>query len=170
MIYFDGFGVKNSENLFAHILDKFANDFSVVGFSYGAIKATQYINQTNKRVDKLVLISPAFFCDRDEKFKRVQLISYKKDKAKYIENFLKNIAFPKDVDVSLYSGESRVEELEELLYYGWEKEEIEAILSKGVKIYTFLGELDRIINSHNCVKFFSQFSEVFLYKDRGHIL
>jgi predicted esterase len=81
MRYFSGFSLLNEEVLLKDYID--SGEYSVVGFSYGAIKAVEYAINCNMRVDTIILISPAFFQSYDEKFKRVQLLHYKKDKDKY---------------------------------------------------------------------------------------
>ena len=65
--YFSGFCFENESEIFDEYLE--INDFTVSGFSYGAIKAFEEVLASNKRVDKLQLFSPAFFQSFDKKFK-----------------------------------------------------------------------------------------------------
>ena len=69
MKFFSGFCLEGEEKLFDDFTCK--NDFCVVGFSYGAQKALEYTLTCRERVDKLQLISPAFFQNKQEKFKKL---------------------------------------------------------------------------------------------------
>ncbi len=42
----------------------------------------------------MTLLSPAFFQDKNEAFKRAQLRYFKLNRELYIKNFLENIAYP----------------------------------------------------------------------------
>lgn len=70
MKFFSGFCLANEQELFAPYLIR--SDFTVAGFSYGAIKALKYAITCNERIDTLQLFSPAFFQDKDAKFKKLQ--------------------------------------------------------------------------------------------------
>jgi len=88
MNFYSGFSLQNEEYLFEPFLKK--GEYTVSGFSYGAIKALNTVIKAledKKRVDTLQLLSPAFFQSKPEKFKRVQLMSYKKNTAVYLEQF-----------------------------------------------------------------------------------
>ncbi len=168
MIFFSGFLLQNESELFDRYLEN--REFVVAGFSYGAIKAFEYVLKTNKRVDKLQLFSPAFFQNRDEKFKRLQLISYQKDKISYQNSFYKNIAYPSKKDLTKYKKDSHVEDLKELLYYEWKKESLKRLQEKGIEIEIFLAQNDKIINSLELMEFFKEFGNVYFIKKVGHIL
>ena len=90
--FFSGFCFKNESKLFDEYLER--NDFTISGFSYGAIKAFEKAINCETRIDKLQLLSPAFFQNKDEKFKKMQLMFFKKDEEQYIKNFLENIKSP----------------------------------------------------------------------------
>ena len=80
MKFYSGFCLKNEEYLFSEFIKK--SEYTICGFSYGAIKAlraTKGALDEGKRVDTLQLLSPAFFQTKNEKFKRLQLMSYKKN-------------------------------------------------------------------------------------------
>ena len=166
-MYFNGFSLVNEEKLLIQYIEK--SDFVVTGFSYGAIKALEYVLTTNKRVDKLQLFSPAYFNDKDKKYKRMQLMYFKKDASAYCDNFLKNSGFPQGKS-SRYFDMGTYEELEELLHYEWTSEKFEQLLSKHIKIEVFLGSDDNIIDSSEALEFFRKFSEVYYIKNKGHIL
>jgi len=76
-LYFSGFSLVNEKELFEDYIIE--NDFTVSGFSYGAQKACEYVLNTNNRIDLLQLFSPSYFNDKDIKYKRMQLIYFKKN-------------------------------------------------------------------------------------------
>ncbi len=166
--YFSGFSLENEKELFEEYLIE--NDFTVAGFSYGAIKAFEYALTTKARVDLLQLFSPAFFQVRDEKFKRTQLMYYKKDKEAYSNTFLQNVSFPSKTDMKNYYKEATSEELNELLSYKWDEKDLETLLSKGTKIEVYLGQKDKIIDTTSAKEFFEKFATVYYIKEKGHIL
>ena len=74
--FFSGFCLENEEELFSEYATP--NDFTISGFSYGAIKAFEEVLNSNERVDKLQLFSPAFFQTQDKKYVRFKKsFSYK---------------------------------------------------------------------------------------------
>lgn len=166
--YFSGFCFVNESELFDEYLEN--NDFTVCGFSYGAIKAFEEVLNSNTRVDKLQLFSPAFFQTFDEKFKRMQLMFFKKDANAYCENFLKNVSSPTNQDISKYFNQGTIEELEELLNYEWSKEKLQKLVDNGTKIEVFLGGVDKIIDSSKAKEFFKDFATVYYIKEKGHLL
>jgi len=170
-LYFSGFCLKNEEELFSEYL--ISNDFTVSGFSYGAIKAFEYtldLIKNNKRVDLLQLFSPSFFQEEDKKFKRMQIMYFKKDENAYINNFLNNIQYPNKIEVNKYLKSGSIGELEILLNYTWKEEDLQLLVDSNVKIEVYLGGNDKIINSNDAKEFFRNFSEVFFIKSSGHIL
>ena len=169
MIYFSGFCLENEKDIFEQWL--FKTDYNVAGFSYGAIKAIEYALKSKNRIERLQLFSPAFFNDKDEKFKKMQLLFFAKDKTSYIQNFLKNIASDSDINMQQYFKEGNKEELKELLYYHWEAKKLQELLKKGVVIEVFLGENDKIINSKKALEFFKEnATNVYFFKRANHIL
>ena len=168
MLYFSGFCLQNESELFDSWLIK--SDFSVAGFSYGAIKAVEYILENKKRVDRLQLFSPAFFNNKDDKFKKMQLLYFAKDKDSYTKNFLKNISDGSDIDMSRYLKVGTKDELNELLYYNWSRKKLETIANRGVEIEIFLGESDKIIDSKSALEFFANIGTTYFIKDANHIL
>ncbi|WP_200764084.1 pimelyl-ACP methyl ester esterase BioV [Nitrosophilus alvini] len=171
MRFFSGFCLKNEKKLFEDILDN--SEFSVAGFSYGAIKAAEYVYKElneGKRVDRVLLVSPAFFQSFDEKFKRVQLISFSKNPESYIENFLKNCSYPSSVSLEKYRSSCNKEDLKELLYYCWDRKKLDSIVKRGVNIEVFLGEIDKITDVKSAYLFFKEYATVYFFKKAGHIL
>ncbi len=168
MHYFSGFSLKNEEELFDDIL--IDTEFNVAGFSYGAIKAFEYTLSIPKRVDTLQLISPAFFQTKDKKFIRLQLLHFKKNQDKYIKNFLQNCAYPSKIDLSKYLSYGNYEELEELLDYKWEKEKIQELKKRDIKIEVYLGGEDKIIDTKEVYEFFKPYATIYYFNKKGHIL
>lgn len=166
--FYSGFCFFDESELFDEYLIK--NDFTISGFSYGAIKAFEEALNTQNRIDRLQLFSPAFFQSFDEKFKRTQLMYFKKDANAYVETFLKNVKNPSNKDISKYFKLGTVDELEELLTYIWCEEKLQKLVDKGTIIEVYLGEKDKIINSLKVKEFFQKFSTVYYIKEKGHLL
>ena len=166
--YFSGFCFVDESELFDEYLE--GNDFTVCGFSYGAIKAFEELLLSNKRVDKLQLFSPAFFQTQNEKFKRTQIMYFKKDANAYCQTFLSNVLSPLDLDISKYFKLGSIEELQELLYYEWSEEKLQKLIEKGVKIEVYLGGNDKIIDASKAQEFFKEFATVYYIKEKGHLL
>jgi len=162
MRYYSGFCFWNERELFKEYLDD--SEFCVAGFSYGAQKALIDAVHTNKRVDKLQLLSPAFF-NLNPKFIKLQLNGFKKDKNKYIKNFLENVKYPKEIDLSKYIDECELYQLEEMFSFNWG-----LIEHLDTKVEIFIGEKDKIIDVKGAVKFFREYGDVYLLKDKGHLL
>ena len=166
--YFSGFCFRNESELFNEYLE--SNDFTVCGFSYGAIKAFEEVLSTNQRVDKLQLFSPTFFQTFDDKFKRTQVMYFKKDANAYVETFLQNVIYPSNLDISKYFELGTSKQLEELLNYNWSEEKLQKLVDKGVKIEVYLGGVDKIIDSSKAKDFFKNFATVYYIKEKGHLL
>ena len=145
------------------------NDFTVSGFSYGAQKALEYTLSTNNRVDLLQLFSPAFFQDKESKYKRMQLMFFQKDRQSYCDKFLTNCGFSKEL-ADKYFHTGLFEELEELWNYIWEEDKLKHLIEKNIKIEVYLGSDDKIIDSAKALEFFKKFGEVYYIKNKGHIL
>ena len=168
MRYFNGFSLCKEEKFFKEQLIK--SDYSVAGFSYGAQKAFEYVYNSTERVDRLVLISPAFFQNHKKSFIKTQLRYFKADKEAYSKQFLKNVAYPSSLDLSSYLCEGTYEELESLLSYVWEKEKILELLDRGVTIEVFMGDRDKIVDVEKSYEFFLDLVPVYLFKETGHLL
>jgi hypothetical protein len=166
--FFSGFSLCGEEKLFKEYLNK--SEYSVSGFSLGAIRAFKYVLNTTNRVDTLQLFSPAFFQEKDEKFKRLQTISYKKNSKAYEKQFLENIAYPSTCDMRKYFKQDTLESLQELLEFKWEANELKLIRERGINIEVYLGEKDKIIDSKNAYDFFKEYATVYFIKEGGHIL
>jgi len=165
MKYFSGFCLEKESELF----DEFTcrGDFCVVGFSYGAQKALDYAFTCKERIDNLQLISPAFFMDKSDKYKKLQTIYFKKDSDTYCKNFLENVTCK---DISKYFKKGSLEELKELLFYEWDRDKLSEIKKRGIEIEVYLGEKDKIIDALHVKNFFQEFATIYFIKDKGHIL
>jgi hypothetical protein len=173
-LYFSGFSLSGESQIFDEYI--FRSDVSASGFSYGAIKLVENIihgvyegESFKKRLDKIQLFSPAYFNDKDEKFKRMQLMFFKKDSKTYSDNFIKNCGFS-DGEKDKYFKLGSYDELCELLNYEWSSYKMELIKKKGIVIETYLGSADKIIDSNKALEFFRQFGDVYFIKSANHRL
>ena len=165
--YFSGFSLEGEEELFESYID--TSDYCVAGFSYGAQKAFEYVYHTTQRVDKLILLSPAFFQTQKPSFIRTQLRYFEANNETYIKQFLHNVSYPSNIDLSNYLRIGNKKELEALLTYKWDLRKLQAIQSRGTVIEVFLGEKDKIIDSGKALAFFTGITRYFI-KDVGHLL
>ena len=159
MKYFSGFCLCGEKGLFKEYLED--GEFVVAGFSKGAQDALEYVLNTDKRVDKLQLISPAFF-DYPEKMVELNLRAFRKNKEEYVKNFLKKAG----LEDFRYVCECTEDELKRLFTFKWE------IINelKDVKIEVFLGEFDRILALKKAYGFFKYRADVYLIKKENHFL
>jgi pimeloyl-ACP methyl ester carboxylesterase len=167
MQFFSGFSLSGEKHFFQEILKE--GDYTVAGFSYGAIKAAEYALECGKRIDTLQLFSPAFFQSRPEKFRRLQLMAYKKDPDAYLRSFLTN-CFAPHPEREVEQVETSAEELERLLYFAWTDELMQLLVSKGIAVEVYLGSEDRIIDSSAAKAFFLPYATVYLYNGANHFL
>jgi hypothetical protein len=168
MLYFSGFSLQDEKSLFApYTID---NDLVVTGFSYGAQKAFEYVYNSKKHTNRLILLSPAFFQTQKSSFVRTQLRYFKAGKEEYVKQFLQNVTYPSSVDLNEYLNVGTQDELEELLNYKWDSKKIEELLNRGTTIEVFLGAKDKILNAQEAFDFFSSVCTSYLLKDAGHLL
>ena len=168
MLYFHGFSLQNEQELFQDFLVE--SDFNVAGFSYGAQQALEYAYHSKTRIDRLILLSPAFFQEEKKSFIRAQLRYFEAHKEAYVKQFLLNVTSPSSFDLSPYIKVGSQEELHALLSYKWEKEKFETLLKRGVKIEIFLGMEDTIIDAKKAQAFFAELSTLYAMKEVGHLL
>lgn len=167
-LYFGGFSLCGEEALFEEWMD--TTPFCVNGFSFGAIRAFEYCLTSGRRVDVLRLFSPAFFQDRDEKYRRLQLMFYKKDRAAYTGSFLQNCSYPSAFDLTPYLCEPGGSDLKTLLEYRWDEKLLQKIVKNGTKIEIHLGGRDKIIDAKKACAFFKPYARIYFYHHFGHIL
>jgi len=172
MNYFSGFCLKNEKALFSEYLEE--KEFTVAGFSYGAQKAVDFALSSNQRIDKLQLLSPAFF-DYNEKIININLRAFRKDKNSYIKNFLTKAGINKwkmengkwkMEEKGIEINECNEDDLIKLFTFEWEK--IAKI--KDIKIEVFLGKNDKIIALKKAEEFFRNYADVYLIKNKNHFL
>jgi len=170
MTFYSGFSLKNESYLFKNYID--SSQYCVCGFSYGAIKAYEHVNQhvkNGKRVDTLQLFSPAFFQTKPTKFKRVQTLSYKKNKDAYLREFISSCFSPHEKKI-IENVETNSQELEELLNYVWDIEALKELQKNGVKIEVYIGAKDEIIDAESAKDFFLHVATLTYIKDANHFL
>ncbi len=168
MKYFNGFSLQNEKELFTPYLTQSA--YCVAGFSYGAQQAFEYVYHATERIDRLILLSPAFFQTQKPSFVRTQLRYFEAGQEAYVKQFLANAAYPSSFDLSKYLKVGTKEELEALLSYSWDKEKIQEVLDRGITIEVFLGENDKIIDAQVAFDFFRPLTTTYFMKRVGHIL
>lgn len=168
MIYFNGFSLQDEAQFFSEYLVR--NDFTVAGFSYGAQQAFEYVYAAEQRVDRLILLSPAFFQTRKPSFIRTQLRYFQNGQEAYVRQFLANVAYPSQIDLSSCLNIGTYEELEALLTYQWDIEKIKEVMDRGTIIEVFLGGKDKIIDAQAVFEFFRDSATVYFIKNVGHLL
>lgn len=168
MIFYSGFSLRNDEVFFERFLNR--SDYSVGGFSYGAIKAALYTAGSTERIDTLQLFSPAFFQTKKESFRRVQMTGYLKDPAAYTEKFIESCFAPCTIESVELDADASEEQLRELLYFEWSSELMRAIKSKGIRIEVYLGLEDRVIDIIGAREFFIPYATVMSIKRANHFL
>lgn len=165
--YFNGFCLQNESVLFEDYLD--TSDYTVAGFSYGAQQALEYVYNSKERIDKLILLSPAFFQTQRPSFIRAQLRYFEADKDAYVSQFLKNVSYPSTDGLTSYLNVGKIKDLELLLGYQWEEEKINTLLARGITIEVFMGAKDKIVDTKEALKFFTKTIN-YIFKDTGHLL
>ncbi len=168
MSFYSGFSLGGDEALFAEYLSK--SEYAVAGFSYGAIKAFEHALASKTRIDTLQLFSPAFFQSKPEKFKRLQMMGFNKDPKAYLSAFYRSCFSPAKVDEQVKLVPGRADELEELLYYEWSKNDLRTLCDKGIKIEVYLGSEDKIIDAKTAKEFFLPYATTYMINHAGHTL
>jgi len=170
MQFYSGFSLKDEEYLFENYINK--GEYTVCGFSYGAIKAFEFtLEQLSNsiRIDTLQLFSPAFFQTKEKKFRRLQLMSYKKNRDAYLQQFIAGCFTPFEKKI-ISHRDTTLQELEELLEYNWDKEALLSLVKQGVKIEVYLGSQDMIIDVENARELFLDVATVTYIKEANHFL
>jgi len=167
MHYFSGFSLRDEQYFFKDFLKE--SDYTVAGFSYGAIQAVKYAAQSSRRIDTLQLFSPAFFQSKPEKFRRLQMMGYKKSSEAYLATFIKSCFAPNTLQ-KVYQVETGSDELEELLYHVWDLDQLQKLRERGIRIEVYLGSEDKIIDVNDAKELFLPFATTYLIKDANHFL
>ncbi len=166
-MYFNGFALQDEVHFFSEFMDE--GEYVISGFSYGAIKAFKEALNATTRVDKLQLFSPAFFQTKSSKFKRLQLMGYRKNSDLYLEKFTENCFSPYAVEDVTYAEHS-VDELEELLTYEWDLKALQQLADRGTRIEVYIGGVDKVIDVGPAYTFFLPVATVTLVKRANHFL
>lgn len=167
MTFYSGFSLVNDQRFFESYL--LHSDYTIAGFSYGAIKATLHAANSLSRIDTLQLFSPAFFQTAKSSFKRLQLASFTTDPQNYRERFVHGCFAPCDVEpLELKMGTA--EELDEVLNFVWDASLLQTILDKGIRIEVYLGLNDHIIDAAAARDFFRTFATVTVIPKGNHFL
>ena len=166
--YFNGFSLQNEEELFWEYLIQ--SELCVAGFSYGAQRAFEYVYESKERIDRLILLSPAFFQTQKSSFIRTQLRYFEAGQEAYVKQFLANVTYPSKTELSAYLKVGTKEELEALLTYAWDERKIQEVLDRGTKIEVFLGKDDKIIDEQETFDFFAPLTTTYFMKSVGHLL
>lgn len=167
MRFFSGFSLRGDRHFFDPYLRN--SEYTVAGFSYGAIKAARYAADSAERIDTLQLFSPAFFQTKKESFRRLQVGGYLKDPQGYLDVFLENCFAPCPAEET-EEGEHDADALHDLLYFVWDIELMERIRAKGIRIEVYLGLEDRIIDVQGAREFFIPYATVASIKGANHFL
>ena len=177
MKFFSGFCLENEQGLFSSFIDD-CGEYNVVGFSYGAILALEYCLDATTRIDRLILLSPAFFADKSEKYKTFQLKNFSKDADAYKKVFLLNTQKPQTQaavkDLSPYSSNASLAtqraQLQKLLFFQWNRNDFHSLKQKGISIEIYLGENDHILNAAEARDFFAPCADVYFLNHSNHLL
>jgi hypothetical protein len=165
MKYFSGFGFEGESELFSQFLSESAYD--VAGFSYGAQKAViEALKQ--KRVQKLILISPAIFTHLGLEEKKKQMELFKNKKEVYLAMFYKKCGIRDEHKKYLKTPSHK--ELEELFEYEWRESDLSTLYKKGCKIEVHLGSSDKIVDIEGAKRLFLPYSVLFTHQGLSHIL
>lgn len=167
MRFYSGFALSGDQHFFDPYLKH--SEYTVAGFSYGAIKAAQYARDAHERIDTLQLFSPAFFQTKKESFRRLQMGGYFKDSERYLENFLTSCFAPLPKAL-IHLGENDADGLQELLYFEWTSDFMESIRAKGIRIEVFLGLDDQVIDVLGAREFFLPYATITSIKKANHFL
>ena len=167
MRYFSGFSLTNERHVFDAWLNK--SDFTVAGFSYGAIKAFEHALNSNERIDTLQLFSPAFYHGTTAGFKRLQLRGFKRDAAAYLTQFLERCFSPYPSQ-RIETTKEDPDDLEKLLYFEWSDAGLRTLAQRGTRIEVYLGEKDAVIDADAARRFFNAFAVTYYFKNANHFL
>ena len=167
MTFYSGFSLRDERDFFnPYIKD---SEYCVAGFSYGSIKALLHVSQSKIRIDTLQLFSPAFFQSKTEKFRRLQMMGYRRNSELYLQQFMQSCFAPHKQEETLHVKTSS-EELHDLLYFEWPIDILKDITDRGIDIEVYLGEKDAVIDADAAKEFFLPFATTYYIKNANHFL
>ncbi len=167
MRFYSGFLLQNELRFFRRWLK--TDDFTLAGFSYGAILAFEEALRRRERIDRLQLFSPAFFPTKPEGFKRLQLKGFRRDPQAYREAFLRSCFAPCPPEAVETKADTE-EDLKKLLEYPWPKVDLKTLTDRGIDIEVYLGGRDAVIDAAGAREHFLPYATVFCFKDANHFL
>lgn len=167
MRFYSGFCLKNDALFFDAWLDR--RQYTVAGFSYGAIKAVEYVDASTHRIDRLQLFSPAYFCNKNEAFRRLQLRGFDRDPQTYIQRFLQRCFSPYPVQAIEERTDKR-SDLENLLTYSWPVSVLEALRERQIDIEIHFGEKDAVIDADAAYQYFLPYATIYWHNRANHFL
>ncbi|MCK9374449.1 MAG: pimelyl-ACP methyl ester esterase BioV [Sulfuricurvum sp.] len=168
MIFHSGFSLCNDHPFFTPFFKR--SDYTVAGFSYGAIKAARYAAGAEERIDTLQLFSPAFFQTKKESFRRLQMGAYLNDPIGYTGKFIESCFAPCPVGEVALDPDANEHQLRELLYFVWDDTLMQTIKTKGIRIEVYLGLEDRVIDVAGAREFFIPYATVTSINRANHFL
>ena len=159
MKFFSGFSLHQEEKL----LHSWYQDtpYTVVGFSYGAIRALRYVLEYEGRVDTLILLSPAFFQTRTEGFKRLQCRAFERDREGYLRTFYEHCFAPYPACEVMRDEACTQEQLCDLLHFVWSEATLCSVIERGIRIEVYIGLEDHIIDAEGARDFFIPYASVY---------
>lgn len=167
MHFYSGFSLRNESGCFAPWLKEDA--YTVAGFSYGAIKALEFAMKSSQRIERLQLFSPAYFCNKTEAFRKLQLKAYRRNSTAYLSRFIESCFAPYPVK-NVETADDGIGALETLLYYPWSESLLLTLKERGVRIEVYLGEKDAVIDSEAARHYFVPYATVYTIKNANHFL
>ena len=166
-MFFSGFSLCGEELLFK---DYYEDDGeNACGFSYGAQKAFLY-TKSNPHIKRLTLLSPAFYMQKTEEFKEIQIAAFVQNPDLYRLKLLKKSGLNPE-ETAKYGADATAPELRELLYFEWEAEDIKAMLERRVQIEVYIGGKDGVVEPKPSFGFFEHCGAKTVWlEDKNHIL
>ncbi len=84
-----------------------------------------------------------------------------------MKQFYENIT---DQNIDKYKTIGTKEQLNKLLNYQWNINQLDVLTDKGTNIEIFLGLDDTISPNDDVITFFKNFATIYQYKNKGHML
>lgn len=166
MQFFSGFCLSGEESLFDAFLPM--EGAFVAGFSYGSISAVRYALEHDD-IKRVLLLSPAYYTHKDDEFKKTQLAAFENDKELYALKLLKKSGLSAE-EGTRYRHLGTKEQLDELLFFDWNKAGLESLINRSVQIEVFIGAADRVVEPLASKEFFEKFAKVYMFDNKNHVL
>jgi len=169
--FFSGFGFCCEKALFREYLEE--GEFVVAGFSYGAQKALKEVLsrlEEGRRVERLQLLSPAYFDHLPKALKVREIENFMRNPDLYMRLFYRKAAYPYTGDVAPFTRRPELSQLKELLFFQWKGEELERLREAGVVLEVYIGSLDKIVPPQRVAEFFKAYGTLYQIEGVGHLL